>query len=609
MNKKNLLNFFQIITRYIFSNHVILFFISTSFIKLYIISTHIIDVRWSWAYENSIICSFFCTVVLFLPVLFLNKNKTKVSIVIASLLSLLLFVDVFYYSYYSSIPSIGLIGLLGLTGDVGPAITELIKPSYFLFFIDILVFAIFSKSLQKTADKFSKQGVPQKTKKQTIQKIYTSTTFITLLVLSLLMSGVKTLGDVYERSYDNVSTMQYYGLIATHAIDIIRFIDQETSNLSKEEKIELYDWVSKHKPEQVTSSLNGIAKNKNIILIQVESLGSTPIEQTVNGQEITPNLNDLINSSHYFPDNRYTIGGGHSSDSDLVVNTSYIPLDNAATLIRFKLDDVISLPKILKKEGYSTNAYHGFVSNFWSRDIAYKSFGYDKFYSSSDYSDGKKINMGLNDGDFLSETADYLTTKKQPSFSSIITLSSHVPFGITELTKQLGLSPSDYPSQVAGYLENINYVDRMLGEFFEKLKQNQLYEDSLIIVFGDHAPVLPSFQAGSISFDNSSIEALESPIFIKLPNQKSGKTYQNIGTNLDIMPTVLDLLGINTDQLMFGQSLFAQVENNIAICPNQMILFKEIENCDTAITTQKNISEKIIRYNQFDILNDPIVTK
>ena len=181
-------------------------------------------------------------------------------------------------------------------------------------------------------------------------------------------------------------------------------------------------------------------------------------------------------------------------------------------------------------------------------------------------------------------------------------MSSHTPFEITNLTKELGINTVDYPDQVGGYLENINYVDRMLGQFFKKLKENDLYDDSLIVVYGDHTPILDSFSAGSMNYDSNTNQALEVPLFVKLPNQTIGQTHENIGTSLDIMPTILDLVGIKTNQLMFGQSLFAQLKNKPFTCQNHLVIFSNIGDCEAAELTEKSISSKIIRYNQFQSL-------
>jgi len=284
------------------------------------------------------------------------------------------------------------------------------------------------------------------------------------------------------------------------------------------------------------------------------------------------------------------------------MNTSYFPLPDAATFVRYGQDDFTSLPKTLITNGYSAYVYHGFNRNFWNRNIALSSLGYQKFYAADNYSRGTKINMGLNDGDFLSETAEYIEKQPKPSLSYVITLSSHVPFSISKETKELGINTSDYPNQVGGYLENINYVDRMLGKFFDKLKEKHLYDDSLVIIYGDHVPVLTKFTAGNINYDPDSIQGKEVPLLVKLPKEVDSKTYPKKGTSLDIMPTVLDLMGIKTSQLMFGRSLFSGESKEFQICNDQISTFTNLGSCNNALTIEKNKSSEIIRYNQFNNL-------
>jgi lipoteichoic acid synthase len=84
-----------------------------------------------------------------------------------------------------------------------------------------------------------------------------------------------------------------------------------------------------------------------------------------------------------------------------VVNSSYFPLSDAAVFVRFGHDNFTSLPKTLIKNGYSADAYHGFNRNFWNRNVALKSLGYQKFYAADNYPKGFDINMGLDDGTFL----------------------------------------------------------------------------------------------------------------------------------------------------------------------------------------------------------------
>lgn len=574
----------------------------TTFLKLWILGFFIIALHWSGFYYFGVLCNLFVSFLVFSPLFFVKKRKNLFAIIIALIISLVVFVDIVYFSDRTTLPNVGLLELLGVeAGGATDAIIDIIKWQYFLLFTDIVLMTIFYKPIKNI---FHTKLLANKsmTAKEKTYNLVAIAMILLMLFLSILASGKDTLSNVYNKSYDTVSTAQYYGVLIAHIIDTVRYIDQETNSLSTNEQQDLQNWVSKHKPIQGISSFNGISAGKNIIMIQVESLASFTINQTINNQPITPNLDDLASGSFFFPNNRYITEAGHSSDADFVANTSYFPLQNAVTIVRYGRDNFSSLPRLLD-DSYSAFAYHGFVESLYNRNIAYRYFGYDRFLSSSDYSDGPKINMGLNDGTFLNETVDYVKEQPKPSLSSLITLSSHTPFKINYLTRDLGLDPETLPNQVAGYLENIHYTDKALGDFFDKLKEYDLYDDSLIIIYGDHTPALSEeFSIGSIYYDPLSNQALETPIIIKLPNQTEGEVYHGTGTNLDIMPTILDLVGVNTDNLMFGQSLFYQIENDVERCPDHIIIFDGLGDCETARREEENISSMIIRYNQFENL-------
>ncbi len=582
---------------FVCEQYIVLLFILSIGVKLYLFNTYTTKVTWSESqYNYGIICGYLSAAVIFMPLYFVRKHKIKLTIMLAFFLSLLIVVDSIYFSYFASLPNIGLISSIGQTSDIWPAIGSLLHWWFILYFADIIIVIMFIKPISTF---FLLAKEKYNLKKPRAKSSWTAV-LITLVAfwLSLLPMGLGTLNDVLVKGYDTVASSQFYGLLMAHTIDIVRFIDEETTRLSQPQINDLSNWVKENKPTLKDNDLTGSASGKNVILIQVESLGGFVVNKKVNGKEITPNLNKLSRTSQFFPNDRYLYGAGHTSDTDFVSNTSYFPLDDAAVFVRYGRDDFTSLPKNLVANGYSAFAYHGFNRNFWNREIAIKSIGYEKFFAADNYPKGLKLNMGLNDGDFLSKTADYIKEQPKPSLSYLITLSTHVPFEINNQTKELGINSSDYPDQVGGYLENINYTDRMLGKFFEKLKTDGLYEDSLIFVYGDHNPVLPSFAAGDINYDPSSIQGKEVPLIIKLPNKTTGKTHINKGTHLDIMPTVLDLLGIKTSQLMFGQSLFAN-NDSLKVCTNQLVVFPSVGDCNTKLTEEKNISSTIIRYNQF----------
>lgn len=541
--------------------------------------------------------SIFVGALLFVPFLFLKpKHKDKV-IWLDLGLSLLLVFDMIYYSYFEALPTIGLWNTLGQTSDIGASIGTLLHYWYLLFFVDVLLVFIFRK-------KIIHQRLLSKTEEKSNARFSVlATSFVAAVIFALAIFGPKTLSikNAYAYGYDAKSITQLYGVLTAHALDIGRYVSQETTHLSSAEKQKVVDWVRQNKPIQNTDQFTGVAKGKNIIAIQVESLGGFVVDGKVNGQEVTPNLNKLEKSSYYFPGERFVIGAGHTADTDFVVNSSFFPMNDAAVFVRFSKDSFTSLPKVLSANGYTSFAYHGYNRNFWNRNSALSALGFKKFYAAENYPRGTVLNMGLNDGDFLAKTAEYIKSQPTPSYNYVITLSSHVPFDRGSLANGLNINSLEYPPLVGGYFEDINYVDAQLGKFFEKLKAEGIYDDSSVLVYGDHTPVLPAFKVGTISYDPSSVQEKEVPLFIKLPGQTTGETKVNVGTHLDIMPTILDLVGAKTSDLMFGKSLFSD-STGYKSCPNQLAIFASGSNCESTLAQEQSISAKIIRYNLFGIL-------
>ncbi|NTW62194.1 hypothetical protein HGB25_02185, partial [Candidatus Saccharibacteria bacterium] len=340
---------------YLIDQYMVIFLALTAGYKLYYFNAFITKSNWPWAmneYYYGIICGFTSMALLFMPLLFMRRRKNEAAIIIASIVSIILVVDTVYYSYFSSLPSIGLISTIGQTKDIGPAIGGLLSWSLLWYFVDIFV-AIASykyvvKLVKKVNNRFSLQ-------RPNIALSWISTIVIVItFYISLTPLGLKNLSDNIEKGYDMIATAQPYGLAVAHGIDVVRFVTELTTSLSSSQQRDLQEWVKTNKPAQVYDSYSGIAKGKNVIMVQVESLGGFVITHKVNGKEVTPNLNQLINNSHFYPNDRFLIGAGHTSDTDFVANTSFFPLSDAAIFVRYGRDDFSSLPKTLASAGYST---------------------------------------------------------------------------------------------------------------------------------------------------------------------------------------------------------------------------------------------------------------
>jgi phosphoglycerol transferase MdoB-like AlkP superfamily enzyme len=349
--------------------------------------------------------------------------------------------------------------------------------------------------------------------------------------------------------------------------------------------------------------MTGTAQNKRVIMIQVESLANFPIGNSINGQEITPNLNTLLGDSHYFTDHRYVIGAGHTSDTDFVVNSSIYPLYDSSAFVRYGRDNFSGLPEVVGDSGYTTAAYHAYNRSFWNRDAAFNSLGYQRFYAAESYPRGTTYNInGLNDQSFLQKTLDYLEKEPENSLNFIITLSSHFPYKMDSNSSTLSLEGQNIPKVAGDYFQSIHYTDMAIGEFIEGLKNKGLYDDTLILIYGDHnAPYVEGFSIGDFVYDPYSLEGLRIPLIIKTPNQTTGLTHNKATTTLDIAPTILDLLGLKTDMPMFGESLFASDATSLPRCiGGEVIHIGAFVDCEAEIKAEKEIAAKIIKYNLFD---------
>ncbi|MEK3697970.1 LTA synthase family protein [Paenibacillus sp. FSL R10-2199] len=237
----------------------------------------------------------------------------------------------------------------------------------------------------------------------------------------------------------------------------------------------------------------GMNKGNNLIVVQMESFQNFLIGLTIDGQEITPNLNKLVKENTYF-NNFYTNAGqGTTSDAEFVVNTSfYVPENKPATSSEYMNKKVPSLPRLLRDNGYFTSTFHTNSVDFWNRAALYKAIGFEQFYDQSFYGDEDHIAFGASDEVLFSKTTQELSrldTEEQPFYAMVISMSAHHPFHIPEEKYKIQLPPNYEDTLLGNYIRAQNYADYAIGLFLEDLKSSGLWEDSLIVFYGDHQGV------------------------------------------------------------------------------------------------------------------------
>ena len=208
----------------------------------------------------------------------------------------------------------------------------------------------------------------------------------------------------------------------------------------------------------------------------------------------------------------------------------------------------------------------------------YKALGIDSFYDVSHFhvTPENSTGWGLKDKEFLTQSADLMKDLPQPFYSNLITLTNHFPFQIDDEDKLI----DEYDSEsdiLNRYVTTVRYEDEALKHFIAKLKKNGLYDNSVIVFMGDHYGIseahndaLAQFWAKTKSplrYRSAAAGAADYPH--SGVTDQDPKTISETGGQIDVKPTLLHLLGIDTKgMIQFGNDLFSKERMPFAVLRN-----------------------------------------
>ena len=233
------------------------------------------------------------------------------------------------------------------------------------------------------------------------------------------------------------------------------------------------------------------------IIILAESLESWVLERTVEGQEIMPCMNRLLRDSAtlYAPDVLSQVKGGRSIDAQLIINTGLLPVDIGVYSLKYPQTFYPSLAKAMK-EKYGTayactlTADKPFV---WNQNMIAPAFGYDsvisKYHFLQDEAVGPHYRHSLGDASLFRQCAGKIGSgqawKAGANLLQIVTYSGHFPFALPDRLKDVHFS-ADVPLRMRDYMTVAHYTDRALGLFVERIRTLPEFENTLIVITGDH---------------------------------------------------------------------------------------------------------------------------
>ncbi|HEL2383881.1 TPA: LTA synthase family protein [Streptococcus suis] len=488
-----------------------------------------------------------------------------------------LFSNAVYYREFSDFISINtMLATSSVSAGLGESAIKLFRPWDIFYILDFIAFGylISRKFIQWNQKAFHKKA-----------SFAVSAFSVLLFSINLFLAEVDR-PELLTRGFSNTYIVRALGLPAFLGYNANQtyLAHKDRSGASATDLEPVKQYVADHYAEP-NDKYFGIAKGRNIIYLHLESLQQFVIDYklNVNGTEyeVTPFLNSLYHSNSTFAFSNFfnQVKAGKTSDAETMIETSLFGLNQGSFMVQYGGSNTQqAAPYILSQEGgYYSAVFHGNSASFWNRNNTYKQWGYNYFFDQSYFSEATAENSfqyGLNDKIMFADSIQYLEHMQQPFYTKFITVSNHYPYTTSLIGDEIGFPLANTEDEtINGYFATANYLDSSIKAFFDYLKASGLYENSVIVLYGDHygisnsrnpdlAPLLGKDSQTWSNFDNAMLQRV--PYMIVVPGMTSGGISNTFGGEIDALPTLEHLLGIKANNyLQVGQDLLSDQHDQI----------------------------------------------
>lgn len=497
-----------------------------------------------------------------------TKGRNRYIIIVASLLSIVLYGNAAFYRFFSDFVTLPVLMQTSNFGDLGNSALETIQLTDIFFFADVILLIVAMKLAPKMQESMLKVNVE-------FRRAY----FVLAVAMLFLNLGLAETErpQLLTRSFDRELLVKNIGTYNYHLYDI--YIQSKSSAqralADGSELVEVNNYIRSNQAT-VNAEMFGKYQGRNVIAISLESLQNFVINNEMNGEVVTPFLNSLTKDkdTFYFDEFYHQTGLGKTSDSEFIFENSLFGLGRGAVFFTHGGNTYNSLANRLNENGYFTNVMHPNNKSFWNRDMMYKSLNIDKFYDVNSYEigEGEAVNWGMKDIPFMEQSAKHIGEMPQPFYSRLITLTNHYPFYLDEEDKMINEYDSN-SGTLNRYFQTVRYMDEAVKVFFDQLKEQGVYDNSIIVMYGDHYGISENHnKAMAMYLDKEEITPYDSallqsvPLFIHIPGSGEGKEMDEVAGQIDLRPTILHLLGIETSKdLQLGADLFSPEHEDFVI--------------------------------------------
>ena len=510
---------------------------------------------------------------------FLKPSKRSFAVIgVSALFSVIMIANTLFYKFYDDIMTLPILLQMDNTGGLGSSVMNLIDFKVLFLIMNLPILMVANRRL-----KDSTKGTPHFYKKY----------FISMIGAYLLTFGLSYLSGLpmFNVPYNREVMIKTLGIYQYGLYDIYLSLTTPIDYALAEnnEFIEVSNYV---KSNQINpnSELFGVAKDQNIIVISLESLQEFAINLEVNGEEVTPFLNQFIQECYYFDNFYQQTSQGKTSDAEFITENSLYAADRGSAFYAKSQNQYESLASILKGQGYYTAVFHANEKEFWNRETMYEALGFDHFFDESAFlvNEENSFGWGLTDEAFFEQTLNYLKGLPQPFYAKLLTLTNHYPFEIPEQYQYI--SPGETNNEIVNhYITTVRYLDEALKSFITNLKESGLYDNTIIVMYGDHYGLSESYyedlaillQEEEITL-NRHLDLQRVPFIIHLPNQEEGEVVSTVSGQIDMKPTLLNLVGLPVNAYInFGQDLFAADRRELIVLRDGSFIGSEYRYADS----------------------------
>ena len=313
----------------------------------------------------------------------------------------------------------------------------------------------------------------------------------------------------------------------------------------------------------------------HIIFLFLESFRAQDIGVLGGKYDITPNFDKLSKEGILF--NNFYANGVQTSRA--VVASLFGIMPHFSTwAAQTQSDDIHlrGLPEILKENGYNLSYIHNGSLQFEDKQGFFKAHQYDNVLGMNDisktFAEAKQTGWGINDEYLMKYSADFLNNQDKDNISTFLTMftvSHHHPWIKPDnfIAPIINTGSQEY----SNFLQTMNYSDYCLGMFIDALKARGLYDKSIIFILADTSQ--PQGEHNNYMLvKNLYEENLKIPLLILAGDRiEKGLTIEDIGSQVDLLPTVMDILNIQGLNHSIGSSLMRKTKNKIIFFNNPFV--------------------------------------